>query len=673
MNHKNDTFWTSFLAALAAKTKSPNRNPSNLEQALENAREKPAIEIAIGIHGNILFQDAGYFEFDDVEHAWRQLGYFSAFVKEGRLPIGFEIGTCSLEILARQHPVWDLLRDARVEIINPLYAQPFLRLCGDESNVRQFQRGLHVLRKHGLSCKVFASSEHALHPQVPQLLHLFDIPLVYAVARLSGGAPTSYHPGVSWFGLDGTSIPAIVAQSGLPNGHVWHGKFFDELPGLIFHAVARPDLDIVAYTNIEDFANGINGTDTIAEHVHELERNNIFFKPFMGIAGSPAPPSRSVSWTIDDFPVRQMESKLVHIATVAEHHLVNYEAACSLLSESGYPCPWDVLDGAWQKLLIAQNHDAFVVPLTTPGLYSKQQGLDIAAKWNINETIEERCTRLAREAINEARGTIERTANARILEEGTAIPDTHAVVNWLWKRQSTINGKTYEIPAFGICKLVEATHARELATTQEERDFIINDLEIKFENCTTTMNDQPTFLEARVNAGKKAVLRIAPVNEVHVSYPFGAGCTTAIEGHSSRFLWINGAVAVMHDGTPYFKRRADVLEISIQEGLKRFGFSKATTLLEAYRNAWEFCYPPVLLDRGFAILSNTFHHEINFQGCIPTSIQWREKHPFARLLSVDGSLPEIKGAVRTTIDGKPTETDDTNCVQPFTILHFILA
>jgi hypothetical protein len=224
----DDTSWQEFLREVAKKTKSKSKDPKNLPAALNNALARPDIYLLHGIHGNILFPDAGYCEFDNPAKAWQHIQHWCDMVSRAKgnlqswqdsFPVGFEVGIASLEEMAKTYPVWPLLQASGVDIINPLYAEPYLRHCAEESTMRQFEMGLDILNNHELGARVFASSEHALHPQLPQLLKGFGINFVFATARLAGGAPTSYHPRVTWEGLDGTEIDAIAQQSGLLNGH----------------------------------------------------------------------------------------------------------------------------------------------------------------------------------------------------------------------------------------------------------------------------------------------------------------------------------------------------------------------------------------------------------------------------------------------------------------------
>nr|MDO8109096.1 hypothetical protein [Candidatus Sigynarchaeota archaeon] len=69
--------WIELLAEIARKTKGKGTEFPNVPVALNNALARPSIYVVFGIHGNILFPDAGYCEFDDPDNAWMHLQYWA--------------------------------------------------------------------------------------------------------------------------------------------------------------------------------------------------------------------------------------------------------------------------------------------------------------------------------------------------------------------------------------------------------------------------------------------------------------------------------------------------------------------------------------------------------------------------------------------------------------------
>ncbi|NMC07593.1 MAG: hypothetical protein GYA24_20435 [Candidatus Lokiarchaeota archaeon] len=681
-----DPAWSEFLRELARKTKSkgPGREGGemSLPVALNNAMFRPDIYILHGIHGNILFPDVGYCEFDDPVKAWQHLQHWcdkALHAKgepgswQGGFPAGFEIGIVSLEELAKSEPVWPLLKECGADIINPLYSEPYLRHCSEESTIRQFEIGLDILARNGLGASVFASSEHALHPQLPQILKGFGIGLAFATARLAGGAPTSYLPKVEWEGLDGTVIPAIVQQSGLPNGHVWHGRFFEELPGMIFNAVARPDLPAVVYANIEDFANPMPGSDAIASHAGELERARIRLRGFSDMAKAPLPVSRRVRWSIEDFPIRYMESRLISLARRCEDFLVMVEAADVLLAALGTQTHEGQLVDAWKKLLAAQNHDAYVVPFTVPGLYSELQGLEDTNAWTSEETIEERCMREIEVATGIGQSVLADVTGMNAASRRAAmekVPPGVSMLNVLWDRQEVIGGRLYDLPAVGYAATSSPFKSNASMTFQEQTIVIhghkitIGDRKFPITRgkagivmdagrYTATLRDAGNRIDIELMNQTPIEITIEVQGKVVTTYPFGAEPSTERFGHASRFAWIDEELLFAHDGTPYFKQEPGKFKLQVPAGEHAYCIARASTLLDAYKQAWEFACPPVPFMLPTGLPAGDTLARVTFNGCIPTSFRARNGTCIGRFLSIDGSEPVIEGGNPLDFSCKP--------------------
>ncbi len=684
----DDPAWREFLRELAQKAKSKGtgigKGKMDLPTALNNALFRPDIYLLHGIHGNVLFHDVGYCEFDDPARAWQHLHHWCDMTLQakgdpkswrGCFPVGFEVGIASLEELAKKEPVWPLFKEVGAEIINPLYSQPYLRHCGEESTIRQFETGLDIMARNGLVANVFASSEHSLHPQLPQLLKGFGIEFAFATARLAGGAPASYQPKVEWEGVDGTVVPAIAQQSGLSNGHTWHGKFFEELPGLIFNAVARPDLPAVVYANIEDFANPMPGSETIADHVADLERARIHFCSFSSMANAPLPISRRVKWSIEDFPIRPMESRLVPLARRCEDFMILVEAADALLFALGYPTHEGLLGDAWKHLLMAQNHDAYIVPFTVPGLYSELQGLEDANAWSSEETIEERSTHEVDVATGIAHSVLDATtgmdADARNVASTRAL-DGIAMFNMLWERQEVIGGLRYDLPSTGYAS-AGTQYKSKASVTFEGQNIIVYGHKVEIGDrafpvtrnnggivmdagrYTAVLRDAGTRVEIRLKTQTPLEISVEAQSKVVITYPFGAERSTEHRGHSSRFSWIDDNFMIAHDGTPYFKQEPGKYKIQVPAGEHAYCVAKATSLLDAYKRAWEFAYPPVPFTVPLGKLATGRLARVGFEGCIPTSFRTSGGSCNARFLSVDGSEPVIEDATAVDFYGQPTK------------------
>jgi len=655
-------FWEDFIQQIASKTRSKLGTSRKLSRAISNALEKPEIYITLGVHGNILFSDIGYCEFDDPDRVWNFLQKWTKLSRS--LPIGFEIGICSLENLAKIYPVWELFKEHGVEILNPTYSQPYLRHLGEESNIRQLQFGMDVLTQNGLTCNLFVSSEHALHPQLPQLLKGIGIEYVFATARLVGGAPTSYLPKVYWNGLDGTKIKCVVNQSGISNGQVWHGKFFQELSSLLFYAFSRPDLLWVLYENIEDVAYDFSEIHAINEHKNEFESSDIHFSKFQEIFSNPHPYSRSVQWSIEDFPLRVMNSCVIGAARKLEDLIVNQEACLSLILEYGIGNTQKSIDEIWKTLLVAQNHDAYVVPYITSGMYMMSQGLTTSFNPN-GFTIEKKCLELLERAKSQLK-----SLGSMDLQLKNKYDEVY--VNWLWEREILLGQKLITFPPCGyvsantskytlkefpsnglqylknIMKWIDVPHI----------DQLIEQRKIEEDNLSIELEDHHSFLKLQIQSKKKIELSIRNCDELCITYPFGLQKTSETQGHSHRFFWVNKKFVLIHSGCPYFSRNEDMLKIFIPSGHNEIGIGYATSLKKAYHLAWEFFYPPCKIRVPKVDVLSKCMLSIKFNDFIPTSIRRNDLGLIVRGFCVGNNSPVIENSVPLDLIDKQVFTRD---------------
>lgn len=711
MDHP-DAFWNSFLESISERMRGPRSEPRDLSHALSGAVYRPDIYLVFGIHGAMLFRDAGYFEFDDPARAYDRLEAWcgAAGRRAGNIdnavgniesvgfPVGIEVGISSLEELSESRDPWPLLASSNVEILNPLYAQPYLRLIGEESNFRQFERGIEVLKSHSMEARVFASSEHALHPQVPQLLKGFGIGSAYAGTRLAGGSPAAYLPKVRWAGRDGSEVDAIVPQAGLPSGQVWHGRFFDELPALLFSAVSRPDLGIVVFVNIEDLLYDSPGFIEEKGLLEEFEAARIRVRHFSELFRELPATSRICSWSIEEFPIRYMDSPCIAACRKAENLLTHIQSVNSLLSTLGAPYDARRMKAEWDSLLIAENHDAFIVPSATPGSYTAAQGLGGKAGFGRDISIGEKSAAMAKDVsrscslIGRDLGIIGRlgTENSLGLDADASIDEARErelfAVNILWERKVSFGNRLVTVPACGFVNLAEdgdrsaSTYfvqvETETPTGPDTEVLRFRGFQFRFEGkCVfreqvvpgikragagppdmdtggmsgALVRRFPDFLQVEGAADREQVLWIDSGREglsVFLTYPFGCEPTSEATGNSLHFLWLDRKLVVVNAYCPYFIRTSSALGIRIPRGGWAFKIATAETLAEAYRKAWEYYYPPLLVRRTtgwpFPTERGSFV-PIRYKGCVPTSIEPEQgdgRTLRMRMFSVDGSLPE---------------------------------
>ncbi|MBN2157493.1 MAG: hypothetical protein JW776_15715 [Candidatus Lokiarchaeota archaeon] len=666
--NKPDSFWEFFLNQLAKKTRSRLGKSRKLTRAIFGVQERPKVYITLGVHGNILYSDIGYCEFDSPERVWKFIQKWADMAPV--LPIGFEIGICSLENLAKFYPIWKLFQKKNVEIINPLYSQPYLRHLGEESNIRQLKFGLEILKQNDISCGVYSSSEHTLHPQLPQLLYGFRIKNVYATTRLGGGAPTSYLPKLYWKGLDGTTIKCIVNQSGIPNGQVWHGKFFQELASLLFLAFSRPDLSWVLYENIEDVAYDFPEIQEIYDHIEEFEHSNIHFRRFGDIFSNQCPFSRIISWKIEDFPLQFMYSQVISEVRKLEDYLINQEAISSLLSLLDFEIPSPSFEEIWKRLLTAQNHDAYIVPYVTHGLYLLSQGLSEINPSGL--TIEEKSLQI----LNQAKTEIdEKTKFTPSLNQSYE----EAYINWLWSREILDGDHLISLPSCGYAKTHSASYKSKTYPSKGNRSLnnllawiespVLDGLNtskyIRLEDYSVELEDHYIYQKLRICSKKDFELIISNCEELYITYPFGAQKTTETYGHSHRFYWINKKLVIVHFGCPYFTCNGEKLRIKVSRGDHLFGLGLASTLKMAYHLAWDFFFPPQKVMIPISSKDSQSLLRIKFNDFIPTSIRKRGSETILRGFCVGKSSPKVENGTFLDLndirqDGKIKQTNKSS-------------
>ncbi len=348
----------------------------------------PSIFFIVGGHGGIIIDDIGFCEFDVPNFALDRLIEKMVIATKTEMPYNIEVAISCLEWLNNKFPqkmaeFLKLFNRGRFEIINPSYSQPYNLIVGAESNVKQFEYGLKVLKKLGLNSKIFYATESSLHPQLPQILRGFNIKYCSLRARLLGVSPTTSSGNVNWLGLDGTSIDAMTDQSGVFNGEYWHGTFFREIPNLLFQAVGRPFMNYIIYSSIEDFVMPM----PYQEEVWRISKLSEIFGKFLRCSEFFQEVKRD-----GEYKFRRDDFFLGHsILFPHELFLNNKNCEVKLITAEILNCLLgffdieyiyshfdkipndDFFDDLWKKLLLTQAHDNYAVPFLGSGDYSKLQ------------------------------------------------------------------------------------------------------------------------------------------------------------------------------------------------------------------------------------------------------------------------------------------------------------
>ena len=339
----------------------------------------PNIFFIFGAHGGVIINNIGFCEFDSPKYALDTLIQQMQLAFTTNMPYNLEIAICCLEWMNNKFPYKfskfkDLFNSGRFEIINPTYSQPYNLIIGPESNLKQFEYGLKFLQSLGIKSPIYYCSESSLHPQIPQILKKFNINFGSLRTRLLGLSPTSNSAHIKWIGLDNTAINAMIDQSGVFNGEYFHGTFFKELPNLLFQAVARPYMDYIVYSSIEDFIN----PHPFQKDVWNISKFTDLFGKFLLCSElfNMIEKNGEYKYKRDDFfigdylfvlPELFLQNKKSEINLISAE-IINY--FLSLFNDVKNDSFFDVL---WKRLLLAQSHDCFVVPFIRTGDYTISQ------------------------------------------------------------------------------------------------------------------------------------------------------------------------------------------------------------------------------------------------------------------------------------------------------------
>lgn len=297
----------------------------------------------------------------------------------------------------------DLLADtshlAKVEYVNPSYAQSYLYNTPGESIIRQFSYGIDMLEDHfpGIEFVTYSSEEPCFTSSLPQILKSFGIR--YASLKNPNtcwGGYTRAHGGelVNWIGPDGTSIPTVPRYEfeklkpestwetiGNANSHEYVKAAFD-------YGVEHP-LGMCLQDAGWEWGTWLKG-DYYKPSIYTTWRN--YFENVVDF-------KNSTDWHVDQEDIQvslvwgsQVLQKLAQQVRVAENNMIQAEKIASINNiENGTAYPSDEIDSGWKSLLLAQHHDCWIVP------YNGKKGdtwADKVVDWTDNSnTVSERIIR----------------------------------------------------------------------------------------------------------------------------------------------------------------------------------------------------------------------------------------------------------------------------------------
>jgi alpha-mannosidase len=268
--------------------------------------------------------------------------------------------------------VADQSSQARIEFVNPAYAQPYLWNISGESAIRQFRYGMRRVQEHfpGVMFTTYASEEPCFTSALPGILN--SLGFKFAVLKnpdTCWGGYTRAFGGewVNWLGPDGSTIPTVprYAIESLQPRSTWQTIAWNNSPAYL-EAARKAGIAHPVGMCLQD-AGWKNG-------------------PWLGEGRNPAWPTEYVTWrgyfqnTLRGRPPEdwhfsqedvlvslvwgsQVLQRLAEQVRAAENQVIMAEKLAALASlYAGAAWPADTLDGAWRNLMLAQHHDCWIVP-----------------------------------------------------------------------------------------------------------------------------------------------------------------------------------------------------------------------------------------------------------------------------------------------------------------------
>jgi len=261
---------------------------------------------------------------------------------------------------------------ARIEYVNPDYAQSYLFDIEGESIIRQFYYGMKMIRRHFPTAvfPAYSSEEPCFTSALPQILTSFGFK--YASLKNPNtcwGGYTSAYGGeiVNWVGPDGTKIIASprYAVEALQPGSTWQTIAWGNSPEYIKACLAAGIQHPIGMT-IQDagwkFGPGLrDGSKSYQPTVYTTWANY-----FENIA---------IKNTTDDWKFTQEDvlvslvwgsqilQRIAQEVRHSENNLISTEKLAVIAeSYSDINYPQADFDAAWRPLMLSQHHDCWIVP-----------------------------------------------------------------------------------------------------------------------------------------------------------------------------------------------------------------------------------------------------------------------------------------------------------------------
>ncbi len=380
-------------------------------QAVGQALATPVLYYTDGYHGGV----RGHMP----QGCWRDILNAMHIFPEWK--ISLDVEAASWEALEHQDPeayleMKEHLENGgprpRVEMVGGTFAQPYGWAISGESNIRQLQRGIEVIRKHFPTTPIetYSVQEPCWSSCMPQILKSFGF--TGASLKNASTAWGGYTQGVdaervNWIGPDGTSILAVPRYACETLLKVYETEAVAGSPSYVekcvAHGISRPDgmcfQDLGWPAKPRVSASYIQYV-TWHEYIHDIAKL----------------PPKDWQFTMEDIltTLPWGEKTLQRVAQQvrsAERQLIAAEKCAALAwVNCGYPWPEEELREAWDGVLWSQAHDAWITATTRSDrqAWSFQVASEtLVAEQIANAAIQDAVAALSPYATSEARGSLD--------------------------------------------------------------------------------------------------------------------------------------------------------------------------------------------------------------------------------------------------------------------------
>jgi alpha-mannosidase len=259
--------------------------------------------------------------------------------------------------------------DARIEIVGDTFSQPYGWAVGGESNIRQLIRGREIIRAHfpNAALQTYAVQEPCWSSCLPQIL--LSLGFAGAVLKDPGTAWAGYSAGfnadlVNWVGPDGSAIPTVPRYACENLLEVYETESVEGTSEFSRKCVANgiPHPAGMCFQDL-GWAAGPYVSEKFIRHVTWREYIHT-------IANKP---TQRWPFTMEDILVtlpwgEQTLRAVAQQVRAAENRLLMSEKVAAMAwLERGAPWPGTALQAAWESLLWAEHHDAWITATTREG------------------------------------------------------------------------------------------------------------------------------------------------------------------------------------------------------------------------------------------------------------------------------------------------------------------